>query len=271
LCEYLDSKGVIQDGDYSALMGLGTDGASVMVGCHNGVGAKLKEKNEKLVQVHCIAYRLNQAASQASKNINYMQDYHRELQTLLHGVAKQVPEGTSVRWLWVESAVKMIFEHFDAIIMTLEYDKDKTGKASGIWKFMAISIFVLVTALLLDVLTCIGILSITFQKESVNLSAIRHNVDSAVSTMRTFRNGSPTVDSVLQELDLEAANDTRVTYKSVKILHNQNLTNKLNAVRRDFKDTLRDNLTTRFPHEELELLECFDIVFNPTRYPKEQS
>jgi len=47
LCEYLDSKGVIQDGDYSALMGLGTDGASVMVGCHNGVGAKLKEKKWK--------------------------------------------------------------------------------------------------------------------------------------------------------------------------------------------------------------------------------
>jgi len=81
--------------------------------------------------------------------------------------------------------------------------------------------------------------------------------------MRTIRNGSPTVDNVLQELDLEAANDTRVTYKSVKILHNQILTNKLNAVRRDF--------TTRFPHEELELLECFDIVFNPRRYPKEQS
>ena len=72
LCEYLDSKGVIQDGDYSALMGLGTDGASVMVGCHNGVGAKLKEKSEKLVQVHCVAHRLNLAAPQASKNINYM-------------------------------------------------------------------------------------------------------------------------------------------------------------------------------------------------------
>jgi len=131
--------------------------------------------------------------------------------------------------------------------------------------------FVLVTALLIDGLTCIGILSLTFQKQSVNLSAIRHNFDSAVATMRTIRNGSPTVDNVLQELDLEAANDTRVTYKSVKILHNQNLTNKFNAVRRDFIYTLIDNLTTRFPHEELQLLECFecfDIVFNPRRYPK---
>ena len=79
------------------------------------------------------------------------------------------------------------------------------------------------------------------------------------------------MDNVLQELDLEAANYTRVTFKSVKILHNQTLTNKLNAVRRDFIDTLIDNLTTRFPHEELELLECFDIVFYPRRYPKEQS
>ena len=135
---------------------------------------------------------------------------------------------------------------------------------------MATSIFVLVTALLIDVYTCIGILSLTFQKESVNHSAIRHNGDSAVATMRTIRNGSPTVDNVLQELDLKAANDTRVTYKSVTILHNQNLNKHFDAVRRDFIDTLIDNLT-RFPHEGLQSFECFDIVFNPKRNPKEQS
>ena len=285
LCDFLQSSGILTEDDYSSLMGLGTDGAAVMVGCRGGLGVKLKEKNNMLIQVHCIAHRLNLAASQASSGIPYMQDYHRyiqllyrffsdsqvrydklrELQTLLHGEVKQVPEGTSVRWLSVESAVKMIFGHFDAIVLALEDDKDKTGKAAGLWKFFTTSVCLLVTALLIDVLTCIGILSLTFQKDSVNLSSIRHNVDSAISTFRTMRNGSETVNTVLQEL---GNNDgSEVKYKDITIKHNQNLTRQFESVRGSFLDKLIENLETRFPENELHILECFDKVFNPKRYP----
>jgi len=131
LFDFLESSGIIRDNNYTPLMGLGTDGAAVMVGCRNGVGVKLKEHNTMMVQVHCVAHSLNLAASQASNGIGYLKDYHRyiqvlyrffadsqvrydrlrELPTLLHGKVKQVPEGTSVRWLSVESAVKMIFKH----------------------------------------------------------------------------------------------------------------------------------------------------------------
>ena len=52
---------------------------------------------------------------------------------------KQVPEGTSVRWLSVESAVKMIFGHFDAIVLALEDDKDKTGKAVEVFHNLCLS------------------------------------------------------------------------------------------------------------------------------------
>ena len=285
LCDFLQSSGILTEDDYSSLMGLGTDGAAVMVGCRGGLGVKLKEKNNMLIQVHCIAHRLNLAASQASSGIPYMQDYHRyiqllyrffsdsqvrydklrELQTLLHGEVKQVPEGTSVRWLSVESAVKMIFGHFDAIVLALEDDKDKTGKAAGLWKFFTTSVCLLVTALLIDVLTCIGILSLIFQKDSVNLSSIRHNVDSAISTFRTMRNGSETVNTVLQEL---GNNDgSEVKYKDITIKHNQNLTRQFESVRGSFLDKLIENLETRFPENELHILECFDKVFNPKRYP----
>ena len=290
LCQYLEENDVINDGDYSALMGLGTDGASVMVGCRAGLGVKLKEMNNKMVQVHCVAHRLNLAASQAGKDIPYMQDFHRyiqllyrffadsqvrydklrELQSLLHGEVKQVPEGTSVRWLSIESAVKMIFSHFDAITMALEDDKDKTGKAAGLWSFIATSIFLLVTALLIDVLTCIGILSLTFQKDNVNLSAIRHNVDSTIATLNTMRNGSHTVNSVLQELNNNAA-DEPGKYQSIKVKHNENLVRQFNNVRSRFLDNLTENLNKRFPQDELNLLECFDKVFNPRRYPENQA
>ena len=290
LCDFLESIGIIKDQNYSPLIGLGTDGAAVMVGCKNGLGQKLKDKNKLLVQVHCVAHRLNLAASQAGKGIQYMEDYHRyiqilyrffsdsqvrydklrELQSILHGSVKQIPEGTSVRWLSVESAVKMIYSHYDAIILSLEDDKDKTGKAAGLWKFLASSLFLLITALLVDILTVIGILSLTFQKDSVNLSSIQHNVTSSIDTINTMRQNSPTVEAVLQELDTQGAEE-HPTYKNIRVQDNQNLRRQFESTRTAFLDNLTTNLETRFPAEQLNLLECFDKVFNPKRYPSREN
>ena len=62
LCEFLKDKGLVQEDDYSRIVGLGTDGAAVMTG-HHGLGVKLKQLNNNLIEVHCVAHRLNLAAS----------------------------------------------------------------------------------------------------------------------------------------------------------------------------------------------------------------
>ena len=41
---------------------LASDGAAVMTGRHNGVGAKLKKDIPHMVQVHCVAHKLALAA-----------------------------------------------------------------------------------------------------------------------------------------------------------------------------------------------------------------
>jgi len=38
----------------SKMVGLGTDGASVMVGRHNGVAARFKQRQPLLTSIHCI-------------------------------------------------------------------------------------------------------------------------------------------------------------------------------------------------------------------------
>ena len=48
--DFLSEKGL----EVTSLLGLGTDGASVMVGCRNGLGVKLKQHSEHLVQVCCV-------------------------------------------------------------------------------------------------------------------------------------------------------------------------------------------------------------------------
>lgn len=46
-------------------------------------------------------------------------DKLRELQTVLSGKTKQIVEPTSVRWLSIESAVKMILDSYCAIMLPL--------------------------------------------------------------------------------------------------------------------------------------------------------
>ena len=178
LCEFLEEKGLVQGDDYSRIVGLGTDGAAVMTGRHNGLGVKLKQLNNILIQVHCVAHRLNLAASEASKDIDYLERYKeqiisiykfysnssgrydklKEIQQLMHGKVKLAVEPSSVRWLSVEASVKMIFEYFDSLVMSLENEKSSNATAVGIWQFAASARFLLTTALLIDVLSVIGTL-----------------------------------------------------------------------------------------------------------------
>ena len=193
LCGFLKDKGIVRGGDYCGIVGLGTDGAAVMTGHHNGLGVKLKQLNNILIQVHCVAHRLNLAASQASKDIDYLEQYKgqinsiykfysnssvqydklKEIQQLMHGKVKQVLEPSSVGWLSVEACVKMIFEYFDLLVLSLENEKSSNATAVGIWLFAASAKFLLITALLINVLSVIGTLSLLFQKDIANLSVIK--------------------------------------------------------------------------------------------------
>ena len=51
------------------LVGLGTDGATVNVGQQGKLGAILKRELPYLVQIHCVAHRLELAVLDACKNI----------------------------------------------------------------------------------------------------------------------------------------------------------------------------------------------------------
>ena len=143
----------MQEDDYSRIVGLGTDGAAVMTGHHNGPGVKLKQLNNILIQVHCVAHGLNLAASRASKDIDYLEWYKeqinsiykfysnssvrydklKEIQQLMHGKVKLVVEPSSVKWLSVEECVKMIFECFDSLVTSLENEQSSNAAAVGIW------------------------------------------------------------------------------------------------------------------------------------------
>ena len=51
------------------IVGLGSDGASVMIGSQNGLLAKLRQKyNRNIYSVHCMAHKFNLASGREWKN-----------------------------------------------------------------------------------------------------------------------------------------------------------------------------------------------------------
>ena len=53
----------------------------------------------------------------------------------------------------------------------------------------------------------------------------------------------------------------------MEIADNNNLRTRFNSVRRTYLNQLINNLHYRFPEDDFELLECFDVIFNPRRLP----
>ena len=58
----------------SHLVGFGSDGASVMIGKHSGVAARIKAKQPILTSIHCMAHRLALAAGQAGDKVKFIAD-----------------------------------------------------------------------------------------------------------------------------------------------------------------------------------------------------
>ena len=145
--EELEQKGI----KMSNLVGIGTDGASVMTGCRNGVVKQLRDKCPSLIGVHCAAHRCALAASQATKNISEMEWYSRtvtnvfrffsssalrenklrEIQTLLQQPQLKYVDIHSVRWLSMESAVCILYWTYPALCDTLS---DMGAQALVSWK-----------------------------------------------------------------------------------------------------------------------------------------
>ena len=73
--------------------------------------------------------------------------------------------------------------------------------------------------------------------------------------------GSPTVNRVLADLG-DVPGTGKNWYKGVEIADNNNLRTRFNSVRRGYLNQHINNLHDRFPEDGLELLECFDVIFN---------
>lgn len=212
------------------MVGIGTDGASVMTGKTGGVVKLLKDHSPALIGVHCAAHRTALAASQAARHVPEMEGYQRTImnifryfnnsalrsnrlraiQALLNMPELKFAEVHSVRWLSMHRAVQIIYRTFPALVMTLEREAILEPAAKGILHEVTQFKFIALTHLMLDILPFIMRLSKKFQADSVNFSVVRPFVQSVCDSLRDLSE----VEGVFVEklLEFVKVEDNRVTY-----------------------------------------------------------
>jgi len=199
----LKSKGI----NLQKLIGISTDGASVMTGRHNGVVKRLRDEIPELIGVHCAAHRCSLAASQAAKFVPELQSYARtvsnifyyfsnsalrsnklrEIQSLLNMPTLKYAEIHSVRWLSLDSAVRVIYRTYPALVIALEHEATTNASAKGLLTEVQQFKFIMCTHLLMDILPFLSRISKVFQCQSVDFSKISPIVDSTVNALNDMK------------------------------------------------------------------------------------
>ena len=196
-------------------VGFGSDGASVMLGCRNGLGVKLKGDIPHLIEIHWVAHRLELASVAAIKGIKQVQD----IRDLLKGLSKQyhyspkavrelkaVAEALCVkpfrpgnlsgtRWMdHSRKALESLLRDHSSMLAHCEHcvtDKSSSpemlGRAKQVnttltsWPFL-VSMF-----LLRDVFEELSILSLVFQANSTTLSIVMQALETACLNLVAMR------------------------------------------------------------------------------------
>ena len=146
------------------LIGLATDGASVMVGRKNGLAAKLKDVNPRLISVHCVCHKLALACTDAKDdgNLKFIKEvetvvtqlwklfknspkrlaYYLKVQQQLKNlklsneksrkmVAKKLQKACDTRWLSISSAIQSLYTDLVAVLQTLKQLKQDPGQPAA--------------------------------------------------------------------------------------------------------------------------------------------
>jgi len=192
------------------LKGMGSDGASVMVGKHSGVAALIrKEVGDHVINVHCVAHRLSLALGGATQNTNMVKIVLKTLNDLhsyyskspvrekcfeqvqkAFGVnkassseavhqhqtsnTKKLSQAKAVRWLSFEHAVRTVKDVYEPLLISLSKEAKERGCSKGHTFYLALTKweFVYIIAMLDTVLPRLASLSKLLQSSDLSYSVV---------------------------------------------------------------------------------------------------
>ena len=269
----------------------GSDGASAMVGRNNSVTSRLKQVNQYLVNCHCVGHRCALSISQAADVVPQIRTYRDSLCAVYSFYAsssirkkklldfQEIFEGSKapvtlkqlhkVRWLSMSECVSAMHRAWDGVCLSLEEEASgrsghPSAVAKGLCKQVATAKYLLITAMLCDILNVVSQFSKTFQAKDVDLSVVEPAVTLAISKLDLMKS-EPSENYAFV---LDALSDGKQQYRNVGITDNTEQTKRDVAnMAHKFIDAICSKLRDRFPQDETSTLVALDKVLNPKRLP----
>ncbi|MCO5554722.1 hypothetical protein L7F22_008256 [Adiantum nelumboides] len=194
--------------DISKMICFGSDGASSMVGCRNGLSTRLKRENPFMTNIHYIAHRTSLCLADAVKEFQVAQDIDtcmnsiasifsrssckskvlESLQVEFNGTILHLSRIHNVRWLSRQSVVKKVCDSYEAILAYTKAENVTLFNKLANFEFMYNLHF------LSDVLDRLGMLSRVFQYDFVDVTAVASFIDTEIRALEMFFIDEPIVD-----------------------------------------------------------------------------
>ena len=281
ILEYLDQKHV----DISRVAGLGSDGASVMTGKHNGVGAILKRSNPFMLAMHCVAHKLALASENAASAVPYC-NHHRstlkglynffhtspknysalkDMMDILNDQEVHIQQIHTVRWLTIHRAVEAIRKCFPSLLATLSTiaTTENDPVAEGLYKAIRAYKFIVFTHFLCDILGDLTYLSCFFQRDNLDFSQVQSAIEGTIDLIKERyvdcdELGGVNLKEILQEIE------NSLIFEDHTVLRKKSDDQECFSSIRAFASAVIHNLEDRFPN--LPVWSSFKI-FDPLSYP----
>lgn len=274
--------------DICKLMGLSTDGANVMVGKTNGVAAKLRQSNDKLLNLHCVCHRLALACTDSCEELKFIkevEDVLRQLWYYFHNspektacflkcqiqpkkislshagktkklLAKRLKKACQTRWLSFDASVTAALQSYEAILLSLQEINDATaiGLISKLKSVKFLGALYILNAIL-PVLSC---LSRQFQAGNFHFSMIRPAVYRAISTLTNLKTTNQPLDKLQADIDYSTniSDDLKLCNDTGK---------QLETLLGKYVDALTSNIKDRLGSspDVIEAFAIFDLLLLP--------
>ena len=158
-----------------------------------------------------------------------------------------------------ESAISSILRTFQSLVASLDREGSERGEpaAVGLVKFVKTYYFVACCKLLSKVLSHINQLSLLFQREDVDLSAIQPNLNATIHAIEQYYDsdiGAQQFENELSAFEITVSHAVEYEFKE--------------RVQKKYVDSVIAQLRQRFPHvDQLALFSLFD----PSHLPSEHT
>jgi hypothetical protein len=272
---------------FQKLTGLGSDGAAVMTGRHNGVGVRLGRECPLLLHVHCCAHRLALAVSQASREVpalskledtvGFVYRYYenspvrynnlRELEEVMLGDKVALIEPKSVRWLSLHEAVKAVEKCWPALVASL--GEQAAGKnnptAIGLSQKVETFSFVAYICLLNDILPSVTKLSKCFQDPALDYDKMMQMLKTTKTTLIAYKTERVLLTGFHTLMEIPKSPEGTINWHGVPVKKSDANELHVENTRQLFLNELLLNLERRFPEDDMAILLSLNNILNPQK------